>query len=659
MQVFTDLSALPVFKNAVLTVGSFDGVHSGHRRLLDKVRSLAQARGGVSVVVTFDPHPRAVLQPGQADFKLLNTTAEKIALLEAAGVDCLVIVPFSPAFAQQSAQAYVADFLVAKFRPNCIVIGYDHRFGAGREGDIAFLKQQAAPYGFEVLEIPAQEVDDIAVSSSKIRKALTNNDIRGANRLLGYAYQFAGRVVEGQRIGRSIGFPTANIAPQSPQKLLPPPGIYAARAWPEGSTAAYEAMLYIGNRPTLEGPDTQTIEVNLLDFDGDLYGQELRVEVVDFIRHDKKLDGLAALQAEIEADKAVIVQRLRQPAAAEKVAVVILNYNTRRHLERYLPSVLAHSPGAEVVVADNGSPDDSLEFLRHAHPGLRVLDLQRNHGFAQGYNEALRQVQADVYVILNSDVEVTAGWLDPVLEAMRRDPTIAIAQPKILAWNERRRFEYAGAAGGWIDFLGYPFCRGRVFHHREEDTGQYDAPQACFWAAGAAFFVRAELYHTFGGFDSDYFAHNEEIDLCWRLKRAGYGVHCIPQSVVYHLGGGTLEYESPRKVFLNFRNSLYSLLKNEPAGKLLWLLPARLLLDGLAGARFAAKGQFRAIWAIVRAHFSFYGNFRNTLRKRRIASETIESQRIAPPNMAGVYPRSIIVAHYAHRVKEFSKLFQP
>jgi hypothetical protein len=420
-------------------------------------------------------------------------------------------------------------------------------------------------------------------------------------------------------------------------------------------------MLYIGNRPTLEDDGARGIEVNLLEFSGDLYGQTLTVDVLDFVRPDKKLDDLEDLKRQIGQDRDEILQRLSDPAITsagfpERVAVVILNYNTRRHLEQYLPAVVAHSPGARIVVADNGSPDDSVAFLKKNYPQVEVLDLQHNYGFAEGYNQALRQVKADIYVILNSDVETTPGWMEPVLQAMRSDRGIAIAQPKILAWSEKDRFEYAGAAGGWIDALGYPFCRGRIFSMREEDRGQYDTPQECFWAAGAAFFIRADLYHAFGGFDGDYFAHNEEIDLCWRLKRAGYSVWCIPQSVVYHLGGGTLEYENPRKVFLNFRNSLYSLLKNQPMRRLMWLIPARLLLDGLAGARFAAKGQFRAIWAIVQAHISFYRNFRYMARKRFEAVAVIDRQKFRPENRSGIYPGSIIVAYYLQQIREFSKL---
>jgi hypothetical protein len=309
-------------------------------------------------------------------------------------------------------------------------------------------------------------------------------------------------------------------------------------------------------------------------------------------------------------------------------------------------------------VADNGSPDDSLPFLRLHYPDIEVLDLGSNFGFAQGYNEALKHVGADLYVILNSDVEVTQGWMTPILEAFHKDPQLAIAQPKILAWSDKNRFEYAGAAGGWIDRLGYPFCRGRIFSQLEVDHGQYDTPQDCFWAAGAAFFIRADVYHQFGGFDGDYFAHNEEIDLCWRIKRAGYHVRCLPQSVVYHLGGGTLEYESPRKVYLNFRNSLYSLLKNAPWTTLLWLIPARLILDGLAGVRFVLKGQFRAVWSIVEAHFSFYGHFSRLLHKRKETSVCIEKFRVGPETTGGIYQGSIVWAHYARRIKTFEKLMR-
>lgn len=679
MRVHSDLSALPKFQKTVLTIGSFDGVHSGHRRILEQLKSLAHTCGCESVVITFDPHPRTVLSPQQAPPPLLTTTSEKVALLQAAGIDHVVVVPFTLDFARLTAQQYVESFLLQRFQPRYLVIGYDHRFGHDREGDLHFLKKYEVAGRFEVVEIPAEVVDDMAVSSSKIRKALESSDVQQANRLLGYAFSFSGQVTEGQRIGRSIGFPTANLVLHDAHKLRLPEGIYAAWAYPAvASDQPRQAMLYIGKRPTLAGHLERTTEVNLLDFSGDLYGQTLRIEVLDYIRPDKKLDGLEALKEQIEADRTEIRQRFArraneatQPspdtqALADQtrpaVAIVILNYNTRRHLQEYLPSVVANSAGARIVVADNGSPDDSIAFLQSEYPQVEVIDLHRNYGFAQGYNEALQRMRSlgpacDYYVLLNSDVEVTAGWLEPVLAAMQRDPGIGIAQPKILAWRNKSRFEYAGAAGGWLDLLGYPFCRGRLFQHVEEDTGQYDSAVPCFWASGAAFFIRAELYHTFGGFDGDYFAHNEEIDLCWRIQRAGYAVWCIPQSVVYHLGGGTLEYESPRKVYLNFRNSLFTLLKNEPAGKLLWLIPARLLLDGVAAVRFAMKRQFGAVWAIVRGHFSLYRQWPEVMRKRRHIAQVVERSRIGQGRqVAGTYSGSVVVAHYLRRVKNFSDL---
>lgn len=345
-----------------------------------------------------------------------------------------------------------------------------------------------------------------------------------------------------------------------------------------------------------------------------------------------------------------------QVQAKPDLAIVILNYNTRQHLATFLPSVVKYSAGYRIILVDNGSPDDSIAFVQEHYPDLEILDLKVNYGFAEGYNQALKQIQAEYYLILNSDVEVTENWIEPVLSAMQNDPTMAIAQPKIMTWSDKSRFEYAGAAGGWIDTLGYPFCRGRIFNHIEEDHGQYNTPQSCFWASGAAFFIRAELYHQFGGFDGDYFAHNEEIDLCWRLKRAGYQVWCIPESVVYHLGGGTLEYENPRKVFLNFRNSLFTLLKNESTARLLFLIPARLVLDGVAAFRFLIKRQYGAIGAIWKAHRSFYGNFRDTLRKRRVNRALVEQHRIGAANTDGIYGGSIVFSHYLGRVKEFAGL---
>ncbi len=472
-----------------------------------------------------------------------------------------------------------------------------------------------------------------------------------------------GEVVRGDQIGRSIGFPTANLSIVEKEKLLPPPGIYAARAAVDGENW-FAAMLYIGDRPTVVQPGGERrIEVNLLDFDRDIYGQKLTVEVVDFVRGDKKLDGLAALKAQIETDKALIVKKLmaHSPISSPKspsVAVVILNYNTRRHLETYLPSVVATDfPNVDIIVADNGSPDDSVAFLEKNFPAVKILKSTENLGFAGGYNHFLAGLDADYFALLNSDVEVTPDWLRPIIERMEAEPTIGIAQPKILADGRRDRFEHAGAAGGWVDFLGYPFCRGRLFEEVETDAGQHDSPQDCFWAAGAAMFVRSKIWRDLGGFDAAYFAHNEEIDLCWRAKRAGWRVVCEPRSVVYHLGGGTLDYENPRKVFLNFRNSLFTLLKNEPAAKLLWLVPARFLLDGVAAAVFVLKGKPAMLGAILRAHGSFYGQFFSMLEKRKEAARAIEANRVGPADRAGIYRGSIVWRHFVGRARRFSDLF--
>lgn len=662
MKVHYGFSQLPDFQKAVITIGSFDGVHEGHRRLLQRVRDAAQTVAGVSVAITFDPHPRAFFDKGGADFRLIDTTDEKIRLLSECGIDHVVIVPFNAEFAAMSAEAYVRDFLLRYFRPHSIVIGYDHRFGQDRSGGLAFLQQFADKGHFELIEVPAQEVDQITVSSSKIRRAIEAGDMEAAQRLLGRPFLLSGIVVEGDRIGRTIGFPTANLSLQNPWKIVPPSGIYAAYVYAEGRAQPYRGMLYIGQRPTIAGAREQRIEVNLLDFEGDLYGQNLRLEVRKRMRGDEKQNNLSELQARIRADQSAIEQWLEQAEAAHtpEIAVVILNYNTRRHLEHYLPSVLQHSPGAKIVVADNGSPDDSIAFLHAQYPMVEVLDLAQNWGFAEGYNQALRRVKADIYVILNSDVEVTAGWMDPILQAMQADPGIAVAQPKILEDKRRDRFEHAGAAGGWVDFLGYPFCKGRIFTHVEQDSGQYDQPSPCFWAAGAAFFIRAELYHRFGGFDGDYFAHNEEIDLCWRLKRAGYSVWCIPQSRVYHLGGGTLGYESPRKAFLNFRNSLYTIVKNETRKKLYWLIPARLLLDGVAAAMYLSKRNFGAIKAIWDAHIDFYKNWGKIWQKRK-ETAAIVAQNARPlqmPDRAGVFKGSIVWNYYIRRIKNFSDIIQ-
>ena len=300
------------------------------------------------------------------------------------------------------------------------------------------------------------------------------------------------------------------------------------------------------------------------------------------------------------------------------VAVVILNWNGKRFLERFLPSLVTRSSDAEIIIADNASTDGSVEFVTREYPFIRVIRNPDNGGFARGYNLALRQIEADYYVLLNSDIEVTDNWIQPVIRLMESDPLIAACQPKILSYEERSKFEYAGAAGGFIDKLGYPFCRGRLFQTLEEDKGQYNDTTEIFWATGACMFVKAGIYHELGGMDDDFFAHMEEIDFCWRLYNNGYRVMYCPDSAVYHIGGGTLPKISWRKTYLNFRNNFILLYKNLPEEMIFGVFARRLFLDSIAALKFLFTAGFKDFWAVLKAHFSFYGSFGKTREKRKL-----------------------------------------
>ncbi len=331
-----------------------------------------------------------------------------------------------------------------------------------------------------------------------------------------------------------------------------------------------------------------------------------------------------------------------------KVAVVILNWNGRDFLEKFLPLVLHHSRGdAEVIVADNASTDDSVNFLKEHFPEVRLILNQDNGGFAKGYNDALSQLDAEYYVLLNSDIEVTPNWIKPVIELMDSDPAIAACQPKIRSWYERSKFEYAGAAGGFIDAYGYPFCRGRIFFDLEEDQGQYDDACEVFWASGACMFVRAELYHRFGGLDADFFAHMEEIDFCWRLKAEGYRIMYCPDSVVFHIGGGTLPKSNARKTYLNFRNNFTLLYKNLPSSKLFPVFFVRLMLDGVAGLKFLFSGGFRDMYAVTRAHFAFYRQWPANRKKRRALKQA---------DVNCIYRGNLVADRYLKGLRSFSQL---
>lgn len=648
----------------MITIGSFDGVHCGHQKIIQQVNHLARSIDGESVVITFHPHPRQVIYPKDNTLQLITLTEEKVRLLEQFQVDHVVVVPFTIEFSQQNADEYIQKFLIEKFHPRYIVIGYDHRFGLNRQGDLNYLQWYSEQADYEVVEIARQEVDDISVSSTKIRNALNASDIATANRLLGHPFPLSGKVIHGQKLGQELGFPTANIQLSDTVKLVPPHGIYTV--WVYHENHRYGGMLYIGNRPSLGEEGQRTIEVNIFDFEGNLYGESLHLEIVDFTRQDARFSDLDALKKQLAEDRKhskQVLEGLERQESDELVefprtAIVILNYNGRQYLEKFLPSIQSSGyQNLEIYVADNGSSDGSMRWLAERVPAVKRIDLKRNFGYAEGYNRALRQVEADYYILLNSDLEVEPGWIDPVVRLLEEDPETAACQPKILSYENKDAFEYAGASGGWIDYLGYPFCRGRIFDSTELDQGQYNNRREIFWASGAAFFIRARLFHQIGGFDPDYFAHSEEIDLCWRLKRAGYKIQVVPESVVYHLGGGTLNYQAPNKTYLNFRNTLFTIWKNEPVGKLLWLVPVRLLLDGVAAALFLYQKKFSHITAIFRAHWTFFPKIGQLVQKRREYSKLIlKSSTGLPPNTQGRYGGSIIWQYYLMGKKRFKDI---
>ncbi|WDF45213.1 glycosyltransferase family 2 protein [Chryseobacterium sp. KACC 21268] len=299
------------------------------------------------------------------------------------------------------------------------------------------------------------------------------------------------------------------------------------------------------------------------------------------------------------------------------LAIAILNWNGKNWLEKFLPSVILHSKEAEIYVIDNASTDDSIPFLKSNFPSVKIIQNESNSGFATGYNQGLKSIKADIYCLLNSDVEVTENWIAPILRLFSEDQNIAAIQPKILDYNQKDKFEFAGAGGGLIDNLGYPYCRGRVFENIEFDNGQYDDETEIFWASGCSLFMRSEDFWKMNGFDERFFAHQEEIDLCWRLKNEGKKIYYTGKSKVYHVGGGTLKKENPEKTYLNFRNNLSMMLKNLPASKVFFILFFRLHLDGYAAFYLAYKNGWRFLWAVLRAHVYFYIQLPKSIQLRQ------------------------------------------
>ncbi len=333
------------------------------------------------------------------------------------------------------------------------------------------------------------------------------------------------------------------------------------------------------------------------------------------------------------------------------VAIVILNWNGKNFLQQFLPSVLKTTyANHKIIVADNASTDDSVFFLQEDYPQVQLIFLQENFGYAKGYNQALKQVEADYFVLLNSDVEVTPTWVEPVIELLESDKAAACCQPKILSYHQKQNFEYAGAAGGWIDAYGYPFARGRIFDVCEADEGQYNVNQKIFWASGAALFIRRQVFEQLNGLDETFFAHMEEIDLCWRAQLAGHIIYCCPQSVVYHVGGGTLPQGNSRKTFLNYRNNQIMLAKNLPLHQALYKIPWRMALDQISGLRILLTGQAGYFFAVVKAHLSFLSwLFTHNLNWKPVRKKKITS-------LNGVYKGNIVFAYFIKKKNKFSQV---
>jgi GT2 family glycosyltransferase len=336
---------------------------------------------------------------------------------------------------------------------------------------------------------------------------------------------------------------------------------------------------------------------------------------------------------------------------SSRTAVVLLNWNGIHLLKQFLPEVIAYSPGASIVVADNASGDGSVAMLKEEFPSVQVIEIASNKGFTGGYNEALKQVDAEFYVLLNTDVQVTHNWIEPMEALFDTDPNIGAIQPKIRAFKQRTHFEYAGASGGYLDRLGFPFCRGRIFETLEEDLGQYDDCSEVFWATGACMFVRSAVFHQCDGFDEAFFAHMEEIDLCWRMKNQGYRIMVEPKSVVFHIGGGTLNKGNWRKTYLNFRNNLELIYKNIEDRYLFRSLFMRMLLDGIAAFKFLISNGYMHFWAIIRAHLHFYRMLPQIRQKRKMLK-----QKISNRNSVGVYTGSVVADYFIRKKKVFSEL---
>jgi len=653
VQVHHGLEHLPFFQHSVVSIGVYDGVHFGHRTIINRVIEKAKEIDGQSIILTFDPHPRQVVYPGDNEIRLLTSLDEKIAQLEATGLDHLVIIPFTVEFSQINPYHYVENILIDKLKVNHIIIGYDHRFGLNRGGDIHLLKSYEKKNLFTVEEISRQDVDELKVSSTKIRTHLQAGDIHIANKLLGYTYELTGIINQGSQIAGNLGYPTANCDLSEKAKLIPAPGTYAATAECDGQQ--YEGMLYIGKSPTLQSLDDVVIEMNLFaSIDLPLYGKKITIRPERRYRGDKKFDTVEQLRFNIAADKTAVEHHFLKKKNQALVATAILNYNGQDFLSEYLPMHEA-SDSATIIVFDNASSDESVRVAKE-HDQVHVIELVENTGFAGGYNNALPHIGSKYVAIVNSDIKVTKGWLDPIIALMESDMTIGAVQPKIRSVHHPDEFEYAGAAGGFMDSLGYPYCRGRILNTVEKDEGQYDDAISVDWSSGAAMVTRSELYKNAGGFDSDFFAHMEEIDLCWRIRRAGYKIICEPKSIVYHVGGGTLTYDSPRKVFLNVRNNYWMVLKNKSVRSLIGVIPSKVIVDLLYALSFLAKGKLPHVGSVVKGICAGLGGISKIGFKRRQISYFLDRYTIGSEPKTSRSIKFLPISYYLLDKKKYQDL---
>lgn len=652
---------LPAFINPVITIGAFDGLHIAHMQIISRLILSAKEQNGQSILITFDPHPRTILDPSEPSVKLLTSIEERIKILEKTDLDFFVIVPFDYSFSMMMPEEYLENFLIANFHPKKIIAGYDHRFGRDGRGDIALMKLYSNNHHFEFEELEVQVLAQSAISSSRIRNYISQNKILEANELLAYPYMISGKVIPGKKLGRELGFPTANIEVDNENKLIPQDGVYAAFCMISGRLL--EGMLYIGRSRTMSSDQRRSIEVNLFDFVEEIYGQHVTLYVLEYIREDMVFKDKETLKRQISNDERKIKNAITKykihfsPIAKPVTAIVILNYNGLQFLEKYLPAIIQHTPAQmQVYIIDNNSTDNSCIYLEHHFPEVELIKLKRNYGFAGGYNKGLAQIQADYYVLVNSDVIVEKDWISGIISKMQVDPNVLVAQPKILDLNARSRFEYAGASGGFMDFLGYPFCRGRIIDCIEEDQAQYNSDLEIFWATGAAMVIKAAAFKTIGGFDGDYFAHQEEIDLCWRLKRIGGKVMCYPEYEIFHLGGGTLDYNNPRKTYLNFRNNLFTIFKNSSWISLLVILPVRLILDVLIALSYVLKGQFIVAYKIIQAYVIAIINTIYLIHKKNHNDQLIQKLSYKPANKKGILNASIFLQYYFSGNRYFSDI---